>query len=306
MDYYHGTARDYFRHNLLKAKFQMSLIFEHVGDRNSENAIRDSLDISNQTKNDRKGQIKIGMSLCEHFTYIQEKIVEEFYQNSDMSKGIPYIYTYVVELGQEIVDIISDMNDFCNKQLQLKLGNNLYAITKHYQTYLNMRHHDRYYEIHQQESELISREFQLGDASYCQFVKYLESDKAPSDKAPLNPHRENNIDFQEAYEITEKGYYYRVLGLAPGSSQEEVRKAFKKLALRYHPDKAHTSHYEPKNSKYMWKVLCEAYAVLGLEKNTNKKWKYDNIGNATNWIKNFKPVFKNECYDFGEYNPYKV
>jgi molecular chaperone DnaJ len=64
--------------------------------------------------------------------------------------------------------------------------------------------------------------------------------------------------------------YYEILGLQKGASRDEVKKAFRKLAAEYHPDKA-TGNEE----KY--KEITEAYAVLGDEK---KKAEYDTYGHA--------------------------
>jgi len=304
MSYCVGSARDYFRRHLIQAKFGMSLIFENVGVRKQENGNKDMYD-DDAIRNVSiiQGKMKIGDSLCEHFTDLQEQMQKEYNQNFDMSKGIPYLFTYINELGGQIEEILSDIHDFCKVNTQINIIQTFGDIRKHYENYLDMRIHDEYYKIHQKKSELICKEFGMGDDAYCEFVKYLRPGKAFPDQAP---HREKNIDFQEAYEITERDYYYRVLGLAPGSSQEEVRKAFRKLALKYHPDKSHMTDYEADNCKYMWKVVQEAYTILGVEKNRNKKYKYDNFGNATDWIKNVKGAFKNNCYDFGEYNPYKV
>ncbi len=66
--------------------------------------------------------------------------------------------------------------------------------------------------------------------------------------------------------------YYQILGLQKGSSKEEVKKAFRKLAAQYHPDKK-TGNEE----KY--KEITEAYAVLGDDK---KKAEYDTYGHAFN------------------------
>jgi len=125
-------------------------------------------------------------------------------------------------------------------------------------------------------------------------------------KAPHIPHSETNIDFKEEYEITEPGYYYRVLGLAPGSSQQEVRKAYRKKMLIYHPDRSFSDGYSPKNSAYMIKVVSQAKKVLGDENNTDKKERYDTYGNRNNWIKDVKGALKNKCYNLSAYNPYRV
>ncbi len=64
--------------------------------------------------------------------------------------------------------------------------------------------------------------------------------------------------------------YYTILGLERGATKDEVKKAFRKLAGQYHPDKK-TGNEE----KY--KEVTEAYAVLGDDK---KKAEYDAYGHA--------------------------
>ncbi len=64
--------------------------------------------------------------------------------------------------------------------------------------------------------------------------------------------------------------YYAILGLEKGASKEEVKKAFRKLAAQYHPDKK-------TGDEEKYKEITEAYAVLGDDK---KKAEYDNYGHA--------------------------
>lgn len=64
--------------------------------------------------------------------------------------------------------------------------------------------------------------------------------------------------------------YYAILGLERGASKEEVKKAFRKLAGQYHPDKK-------TGDEEKYKEVTEAYAVLGDEK---KKAEYDAYGHA--------------------------
>lgn len=64
--------------------------------------------------------------------------------------------------------------------------------------------------------------------------------------------------------------YYQILGLQKGASKDEVKKAFRKLAAQYHPDKK-TGNEE----KY--KEITEAYAVLGDDK---RKQEYDTYGHG--------------------------
>lgn len=67
--------------------------------------------------------------------------------------------------------------------------------------------------------------------------------------------------------------YYEVLGVARTASQDEIKKAYRKLAMQYHPDK------NPGDAKAedMFKKAAEAYEVLG---NQEKRAKYDRFGHA--------------------------
>ena len=60
--------------------------------------------------------------------------------------------------------------------------------------------------------------------------------------------------------------YYQVLGLAPGASQEEIKKSFRALALKYHPDKNKNSD----ESKQKFMKVVEAYEVLSNEQSRRK------------------------------------
>lgn len=64
--------------------------------------------------------------------------------------------------------------------------------------------------------------------------------------------------------------YYKVLGVEKGASQDEIKKAFRKLAHQYHPDK-------PTGDEEKFKEANEAYQVLGDEE---KRKTYDQFGSA--------------------------
>jgi len=65
--------------------------------------------------------------------------------------------------------------------------------------------------------------------------------------------------------------YYKTLGLAQGASKEEIKKAYKKLAIKYHPDR----NKDDKKAEQKFKEVSEAYAVLSDPK---KKQQYDTYG----------------------------
>src|SRR5471030_33414 len=67
--------------------------------------------------------------------------------------------------------------------------------------------------------------------------------------------------------------YYEVLGLSRGAAAEEVKKAYRKLAVQYHPDK----NPGDKKSEENFKELSVAYEVLS---DPQKKQMYDQFGHA--------------------------
>ena len=68
--------------------------------------------------------------------------------------------------------------------------------------------------------------------------------------------------------------YYRVLEVAKNASQDDIRKAFRKLARQFHPDVAH----DKMAAEGKFKEINEAYEVLG---DPEKRAKYDELG--MNW-----------------------
>ena len=72
--------------------------------------------------------------------------------------------------------------------------------------------------------------------------------------------------------------YYKILGVEKKASQDAIKKAYRKLAVKYHPDKNQGN----KEAEEKFKEIGEAYEVLG---DAEKRKKYDELG--ANW-KNFQ------------------
>lgn len=68
--------------------------------------------------------------------------------------------------------------------------------------------------------------------------------------------------------------YYKILGVEKTASDDEIKKAYRKLAMKWHPDK-HTndSEADKKKAEEMFKDIAEAYEVLS---NPTEREKYDN------------------------------
>ena len=67
---------------------------------------------------------------------------------------------------------------------------------------------------------------------------------------------------QQNYSPPEEEDYYKVLGVSRNASQKEIKKAFKKLTVKYHPDKNPGKEEEAKQ-KFM--VIANAYDILSDE-----------------------------------------
>ncbi len=73
--------------------------------------------------------------------------------------------------------------------------------------------------------------------------------------------------------MSDKRDYYDVLGVSKDASETEIKKAYRKLALKYHPDK----NPDDKEAEGKFKEAAEAYEVLS---NGDKRAKYDRFGHA--------------------------
>ena len=74
--------------------------------------------------------------------------------------------------------------------------------------------------------------------------------------------------------MADKKDYYDVLGVNKNSTDDEIKKAYRKLVLKYHPDK-HPD--DTKAAEEKMKEINEAYSVLG---NKEKRAQYDQFGHA--------------------------
>ncbi len=67
--------------------------------------------------------------------------------------------------------------------------------------------------------------------------------------------------------------YYEILGLSKGAGEEDIKKAYRKLAIKYHPDK----NPDDKSAEEKFKEAAEAYEVLS---SPEKRQRYDQFGHA--------------------------
>src|SRR5512145_1950452 len=71
--------------------------------------------------------------------------------------------------------------------------------------------------------------------------------------------------------------YYKILGVARNATEAEIKSAFRKLALQYHPDRNPNN----KQAEEKFKEINEAYEVLS---DPQKRARYEQVGDSySNW-----------------------
>jgi len=87
--------------------------------------------------------------------------------------------------------------------------------------------------------------------------------------------------------MANKRDYYEVLGVSKSASEDELKKAYRKLAMQYHPDR----NPDNKEADAKFKEVCEAYEILS---DTQKRQRYDQYGHD-----GMKSAFGPGGFDFG-------
>ena len=85
--------------------------------------------------------------------------------------------------------------------------------------------------------------------------------------------------------------YYSTLGVDKNAAQEDIKKAYRKMAKKYHPD----ANPNDKKAEETFKEVSEAYEVLG---DTDKRKKYDAFGSNVNFQNGYD--FDPSSYGFGD------
>ena len=67
--------------------------------------------------------------------------------------------------------------------------------------------------------------------------------------------------------------YYEILGVAKNATEDEIKKSYRKLAMKYHPDR----NPDDKNAEERFKEAKEAYEMLS---DAQKRAAYDRFGHA--------------------------
>lgn len=89
--------------------------------------------------------------------------------------------------------------------------------------------------------------------------------------------------------MADKCDYYDVLGIEKGADAKEIKKAYRKLAMKYHPDVS-----DDKEATEKFKEISEAYAVLSDEEKRNT---YDQYGHAGMDGFSNEDIFRNANFD---------
>ena len=113
-----------------------------------------------------------------------------------------------------------------------------------------------------------------------------EGGKKEEEKKEEEKNGASEEDIAVCAEILAKTNYYEILGVEKTASEEEIKKQYKKLALKLHPDK----NRAPQATE-AFKKVAQALACLT---NPNKRKIYDEHGNEENFRTQYREYFQDE------------
>ncbi|CAA0829744.1 DnaJ protein P58IPK homolog [Striga hermonthica] len=94
--------------------------------------------------------------------------------------------------------------------------------------------------------------------------------KSAAEKSPQDMHiRETLMKAERSLKLSQRKDWYKILGVSKTASMSEIKKAYKKLALQWHPDKNVDNREE---AEAQFREIAAAYEILGDE---DKRTKYD-------------------------------
>ena len=94
--------------------------------------------------------------------------------------------------------------------------------------------------------------------------------------------------------MSSKRDYYDVLGIGRDASADDIRKSYRKLAMKHHPDR---NKEEPKQAEEKFKEISEAYEVLA---DADKRAKYDKYGHA-----GVESTFREGGFDWSDFTHFE-
>ena len=160
-------------------------------------------------------------------------------------------YTKLVEFDPENKNLISII--LTNKALCLKKqGKNMEALKEVDEAIKNNPHYATAYI----RRALIYEEFKMFDDAKSDLSKAKELD-------PSNTKIEGYInEANQKADSARNRDYYQILGLNRNATPEEIKKAYRKLALKYHPDRNSESEQTKKIAQRKFEDVSDAYSVL--------------------------------------------
>ena len=267
-------------------------------------------------KTDKKGTIAmISITLNENNEFIfdkeikyldedgMNKIVDEYQKNilsfdeKDMGDYCVFLDEDIEENGNKIsldvIEIEELENDEEEDDCEFILRHNEQGVFIEYQEDENEgeeeqdQEHETYEEFVNQQEEQIQDKKQEEDklskhfGKFIRAISFMKSQYKSETKSETKSEPETKSETSEPEtsepKIKDKDYLYDILKVSPDATESEIKSAYKKLAIKYHPDKQNNKPEEEKKiAEETFKKISQAYSILSDE---GKRNQYDDLIN---------------------------